>query len=412
MDSYLSINFSELDRPSVPFKDPEEIGSFSLDINSDFDNSRKSLKYFVRPSNPKNVRFDLRRGFDTSIIKEKGNDINVLHWINANIDKFPINPDEANTRQCEGASGQVSSKDATKHQGRQQGDDQESTDQELEDLETGLRGMKINKSGESLRANPRKLGVDFVCRRGLLTKVMLSPYEDKEGWFIAVVNYNGTYYINEILTEERKRREAEVKNDEMSCWGWKFEQYLTADTKDGQPNTDVPYNNCEKLYTVVKTELNKHSLVYSGEIDALNIDEANGDYYMEFKTNKELSHPGIIKTFKRFKTKKWWAQSHLIGIKTIVCGVRDENGVVKRLEFYDTKSLPDFASDVCNPWKPNVCTNFLDKFLTFIKDSIKIDDPKIVHTLKWSPGTRIVCSQPLKNSEHNFLPQWYIDGSA
>jgi hypothetical protein len=40
-------------------------------------------------------------------------------------------------------------------QGRQQGDDQESTDKELEDLETEIRGMKINKSGESLSANPR-----------------------------------------------------------------------------------------------------------------------------------------------------------------------------------------------------------------------------------------------------------------
>ncbi|XP_060570760.1 decapping and exoribonuclease protein-like [Ruditapes philippinarum] len=189
--------------------------------------------------------------------------------------------------------------DATNHQGRKQGGDQESTDKEVEDLETEPRGMETNKSGECLNANPRKLGVDFVCRRGLLTKVMLSPYEDKEGWFIAVVYYNGTYYLNEILTEERKKQEAEDENNKVKCMGWKFEQYLTADTKDGRPKTDVPYNNCEKFYTVVKTEINMHSLVYSGEIDALNIDDVYGNYYMEFKTTKEIAHDGHIKTFKR-----------------------------------------------------------------------------------------------------------------
>ncbi|XP_060570759.1 decapping and exoribonuclease protein-like [Ruditapes philippinarum] len=409
----MELTIKELDCDSVPFKDPKEIGSFSIDINSVYENSRKSLRYFVSPPNPENVRFDLRQGFDTRIIRDTGNDFHVLRWIIDNQDKFPINQDEGNGRQCTGESGQARSMEATTQQGRKHVDDKGISGKELGDLETELSGLMINKHETTTdiceRAKPRKLGVDFVCRRGLLTKVMLSPYGDKEGWFIAVVYYNGTYYLNEIFPKERFKFE----NDEMSCWGWKFEQYLTADTKDGQPNTDVPYTNCEKLYTVVKTELNKHSLVYSGEIDALNVDDVNGDYYMEFKTNKEFSHPGNIKTFKRFKTKKWWAQSHLIGIKTIVCGFRDESGVVKRLDFYDTNSLPDLAKkDVYNPWKPNVCTNFLDKFLTFIKDSIRIDDPKIVHTLRWSPRGRIECSPPLRNSEYNFLPQWYIDGSA
>jgi RAT1-interacting protein len=42
----------------------------------------------------------------------------------------------------------------------------------------------------------------------------------------------------------------------------------------------------------------------------------------------------------RFKLIKWWAQSILIGIPKIVCGFRDDGGVVKRLEEFDTESLP------------------------------------------------------------------------
>lgn len=42
----------------------------------------------------------------------------------------------------------------------------------------------------------------------------------------------------------------------------------------------------------------------------------------------------------RFKLIKWWAQSFLIGIPRIVCGFRDDNGVVQTLQNYPVHEIP------------------------------------------------------------------------
>jgi hypothetical protein len=75
-----------------------------------------------------------------------------------------------------------------------------------------------------------QLNTDFVCWRGLLTKFLCTPYENREGWLVAITLFNGTYYLCEFETEQKKEQNASrtQRDDEMCCWGWKFEQYLTA----------------------------------------------------------------------------------------------------------------------------------------------------------------------------------------
>ena len=36
---------------------------------------------------------------------------------------------------------------------------------------------------------------------------------------------------------------------------------------------------------------------------------------------------------------KWWAQSFLVGIPKIVCGFRDDDGVVKNVQHFKTSML-------------------------------------------------------------------------
>ena len=48
----------------------------------------------------------------------------------------------------------------------------------------------------------------------------------------------------------------------------------------------------------------------------------------------------------RFKMLKWWAQSFLIGIPKIVCGFRTDEGIVERLQVYETQELPK----MCEVW--------------------------------------------------------------
>ena len=41
----------------------------------------------------------------------------------------------------------------------------------------------------------------------------------------------------------------------------------------------------------------------------------------------------------RFKLIKWWAQSFLIGIEKVIGGFRDDDGVVRRLETFNTLDM-------------------------------------------------------------------------
>ncbi|XP_045212576.1 decapping and exoribonuclease protein-like isoform X1 [Mercenaria mercenaria] len=356
--SFDTRNHRYFDKNFPFFRQPVEIGSFSLDINRKFEHSRKQLKYYVKPSDLNRVHFNLCEGYSTMIrkdetVKESINYMYILSWISENMEKFAIKGENEETK--------------------------------------------------------RQLNTDFVCWRGLYTKFLCTPYENREGWLVAVTLYNGTYYLCEFETEQKKQQNASrtKRDDEMCCWGWKFEQYLTADSPTGVPDTESPYNNCEAFCTVVRSRLNSHSLVYSGEVDAVYTDDVYGKHYIELKTSRDFSHPRQYVNFKRFKLIKWWAQSFLVGIPEIVCGYRDDDGIVHRLESFSTKKLPEIAKDISNPWKANVCFNFLDQLLSFIKSTVKIDDHRTVHLLQWSPGEPVWCSKPLNDSEYNFLPDWY-----
>ena len=54
-------------------------------------------------------------------------------------------------------------------------------------------------------------------------------------------------------------------------------------------------------------------------------------------------HNAVVYSCFRFKLIKWWAQSYLVAIPEIVCGFRDNDGVVHRLESFDTNKLPDLG---------------------------------------------------------------------
>lgn len=45
----------------------------------------------------------------------------------------------------------------------------------------------------------------------------------------------------------------------------------------------------------------------------------------------------------RFKLLKWWCQSFLVGIETIYCGFRDDDGIVSSVKDFKVKDLPKMA---------------------------------------------------------------------
>ncbi len=68
--------------------------------------------------------------------------------------------------------------------------------------------------------------------------------------------------------------------------------------------------------------------------------ELNQEEFVELKTTRQMEHPGHERTFRRFKLIKWWCQSFLVGVGTVVAGFRNDAGVVHTVAEYPVRDLP------------------------------------------------------------------------
>ncbi|GFO32133.1 decapping and exoribonuclease protein-like [Plakobranchus ocellatus] len=186
------------------------------------------------------------------------------------------------------------------------------------------------------------------------------------------------------------------------------------DKADGSPDISHPVNTIEEFRSVARSHLGSHSLVYAAEIDCIDPNSRGNNKYVELKTSRIIETGQQYENFCKFKLMKWWAQSYLIGITRIVCGFRDDKGVVVKLQDYPVKDLPERAVSAFrkNAWKPAVCFNFLDYFLNFVKSNIKEDNPRCVYLFSWQPGGHVACERRGEDREFLFLPDWFINWNA
>uniref|UniRef100_UPI00398F1899 decapping and exoribonuclease protein isoform X2 n=1 Tax=Pristiophorus japonicus TaxID=55135 RepID=UPI00398F1899 len=288
------------DKNFPDYRQPVEIGCFSLDSRRQLFNDARQLKYCVEPTS-KNPNFNLRDGYKDRYIKRNDNVKekldHILKWILLNKHKFPM------------LSGEDKSPALT-----------------------------------------NQLHTDFITWRGHLTKILTTPYENREGWLMAVTRFNGTYYMSEVETEEarRQREQRTEMQEELMYGGYKFEQYLCADKPGGNPNPAGVVNTNEAFCCVVRTRLNGHSLVFSGEVDCKDNSDPSlkaPQCYLELKTSREIYNPNQERSFHRFKLIKWWAQSFLPGVPRIIAGFRDDSGTVVSLQSFETMKIHHLVKD-------------------------------------------------------------------
>ena len=132
--------------------------------------------------------------------------------------------------------------------------------------------------------------------------------------------------------------------------------------------------------------------------------DLNPEEFVEFKTSRHMEHPQQKIHFRKFKTLKWWAQSFLVGVSTLIAGYRDDHGLVDRLKVYRIKDLPKSSTEY---WKPTVTMNFLSEFLTFCKNVMNKSPDLSVIEFHFDPhSSRVGFRHSTKHSEA-LLPQWY-----
>uniref|UniRef100_A0A3Q3E7W6 Decapping nuclease n=1 Tax=Hippocampus comes TaxID=109280 RepID=A0A3Q3E7W6_HIPCM len=342
-------------RCSPPFKERVEEGSFSLDTERRFHHDKSQMRYIVEPDETPN--FDLRNGYSDRYIKRdenvRKNLEHILQWILANKSKL------------------------------------------------------MQRTAASALAD-----FDFVTSRGRLTKVLCTPYEGQTEWSLAVTKFQGVFYINEVETASacQGRQNRTESHEENIYWGYKFEQYICADKIDGTPDSTGVVNSNEAYYSVVRTRLSDHRLLFSGEVDCRDKDPnapAPPACYVELKTSGEMYTDKQRSKFRRFKLLKWWAQSFLLGVPRIVAGFKNDDGLVVSVRTYRTAEIPQLVQGEYLGWKPEVCMNFCSDFLSFVKRVVIEDDPHVVYLFSRKALSDVTFTVH-RNSSYSFLPDWYV----
>jgi len=206
----------------------------------------------------------------------------------------------------------------------------------------------------------------IVTYRNNLNKLLGTPYS-RDTWEIAVrrdendVIYLGVCKLPQQISEIQKK---------TMYWGRKFEQACTPG------NEHTPHQFC----TIVKSYLNDNRIIMGAEIDCYEdrlVHDNRGakrdhegdskkskallssiqplSSYVELKTYKLLDSRSAENSFQRYKTLSFWIQSFLAGVPVIVCGFRDDFGILRKVCRYATGDLPRLAN---HKWDKYECLNF------------------------------------------------------
>lgn len=100
------------------------------------------------------------------------------------------------------------------------------------------------------------------------------------------------------------------------------------------------------------------------------IPESVVDHYVELKTTKLHKSDRDTNSFERFKLLKFWAQSFLLGVPSIIVGFRDDEGFLRHEETFKTLKIPGMVRAGSKAWDGNICLNFAGDVLHFIKTAV------------------------------------------
>lgn len=140
----------------------------------------------------------------------------------------------------------------------------------------------------------------------------------------------------------------------------------------------------------------------SSDLDSPN--QLNSVEFVELKTSACDMNQKQKRRFNFFKSLNWWSQSFLVGISTILAGLRDNNGLCHEIKEYSVRELHRNK-----PWSPAVTCIFLSNFLHEVKAVMEqVNDSDAVVMLDYKAHRNKVLYTVLDaNKEEPMLPDWY-----
>jgi RAT1-interacting protein len=270
---------------------------------------------------------------------------------------------------------------------------------------------------ESMTKNDlHKHKFNFVTWRGIMTKLFCLPFDTRDSFILQATRVDDSIYIEEVETEDKKKREARTNEREarMAYWGISFENLSThpvplsklsssdkqalAVRAENQVNTNVQY--C----SVFKSRIGKHSVLLGAEVDcAMEEIQTKGDtnMYAELKTSRVIENPRQEQTFEK-KLLKFFAQSFLAGVPRIIVAFRDDDGIVKSTQTFKTIDIPRMVRGKVD-WDSNICLAFLNNVLDWMSRTVVDED---IYTIRFEKNGTELSSDKGGDS---FLPKEFLE---
>ncbi|CDO74212.1 hypothetical protein BN946_scf185043.g264 [Trametes cinnabarina] len=221
--------------------------------------------------------------------------------------------------------------------------------------------------------------IAVVTWRGIMTKILTAPYEERDRCELNVMYVNGTLYIEEHLSDARllEKEDLAPKQRVQSYYGYSFESWCTSsrpgvpERMEGHPvgwGGDVDTN--VQWCSVIKTKLGDDRLIIGGEVDCVRERfDGRTDTFVELKTSMSIRNAGDEARFEK-KLLKFYMQSFLLGVPEIVVGFRTPAGRLTTTQTFKTVQIPRLVRGKPGAWDPQVCFSWGHHFLTTLKSIV------------------------------------------
>ncbi|KAF9019872.1 hypothetical protein BDZ89DRAFT_1072696 [Hymenopellis radicata] len=282
-----------------------------------------------------------------------------------------------------------------------------------------------------------------VSWRGVITKVLIAPYLERDECEVNVMYVNGTLYFGQYISDDELERKKKVsaRQRKQMYYGYAFESYATSATPPlpqastsrrasgdplagwgGDVNTNVQWGN------VVKLHLGDTQLLIGGEVDCVEDRYAGDNEAGNTRSFVELKTVGVGSQNSPYYSQKllrFYIQSFLLGVpQKIIVGYRTDRGVIRYVETLETRNIPLSVRNKSGAWDPRVYLDWWQQFIIFLRNIIQQTQdrqPETVWRVKFTPkvGTSIVKLDDQRVEEVvggedrvGFLPRWYWENES
>ncbi|KAI0067328.1 RAI1-domain-containing protein [Artomyces pyxidatus] len=265
--------------------------------------------------------------------------------------------------------------------------------------------------------NSQEVGV--LSWRGVMTKILTAPYEERDAWELNVMLRDGTLYFEEHLTDARLQEKNEMAPHQriQTYYGYAFESWCTASDPHSPPGWGGDVDTNVQWCSVVKTKLGSTRMVIGGEVDCVR-DKYDGrnDSLVELKTSMNIRGPQDEARFEK-KLLKFYFQSFLLGVPEIIVGFRTPKGQLTALQSFKTMQIPRMVRGKPGAWDPHTCLEWGEQFLSWLRVIMSgSDHPSSVWRVKFAPCVGVegmlldeegVREVEAGEDRVGFLPLWY-----